>query len=310
LLIQDYSSEHLTARLRGEGIYLVTGAFTVHLRIDLPHLARELGTMYGAYRIEDPPGICDAHAHIARLGGVRGLLGPRVQAWADGERIFEPVPVVRAYTLLESLLNWAIATSDLAPMLVHSAVLERDGHALLLPAASGSGKSTLCAALVCRGWRLFSDEMAVFDLVSGELLPNPRPVSLKNRSIEVIRAFAPDAHLSPVYHGTPKGDIAYMRAPAQAVARANQSARPGLVIAPTYQAGANTTLAPLEKAQGFRLLTDNAVNYASLLRTGFDIMTDLVERSALYTLTYSDLDDAVERIGRLHAEVVAASESA
>jgi predicted ATPase len=33
-------------------------------------------------------------------------------------------------------------------------VVERDGHALILPAMPGSGKSTLTAALVQRGWRL------------------------------------------------------------------------------------------------------------------------------------------------------------
>ena len=46
-------------------------------------------------------------------------------------------------------------------LLVHAAVLERDGRAVVMPGPSGVGKSTLCAALVARGWRLLSDEVAM-----------------------------------------------------------------------------------------------------------------------------------------------------
>ena len=75
--------------------------------------------------------------------------------------------------------------------MLHAAVVERNGSALFLPAMPGSGKSTLCAALTYRGWRLFSDEFGLIEPARGAVLPLPRAIPLKNRSIEVIRRFAP-----------------------------------------------------------------------------------------------------------------------
>ena len=291
------------SRLRGEGIHLVTGAFTVHLHIGLPPLVDEFAEMYADYTVEDQPGIDDARVRIAARSLLRRYVCPQAKAWANGEAPFGPVPAERAYTLLESAFNWVVASDDFAPLLLHSAVLERGGHALLMPAPTGSGKSTLCAALAWRGWRLLSDEMALLSLEDGRLLANLRPVSLKNKAIELIAAFEPRACLTRVYRGTPRGDIAYMRAPPGAVARSHETAVPALVIAPAYAAGSPAVIKPMSKVEGFRLLTDNAVNYSSLLKPGFDMLTGLVENCACYTLTYSDLAEAIELINNLYSEL-------
>jgi HprK-related kinase A len=201
---------------------------------------------------------------------------------------------------LESALNMGVAYMDAAPLVIHSAVLERDGRALVMPAPSGSGKSTLCAALAWSGWRLLSDEMAVFCFETGRLLANPRPVSLKNRAVEVIRAREPRARFSRVYRNTSKGDIAYMRAPPDAVRRAAESAGPGLLVAPVFRQGASLTVREMGRVEAFRWLTDNAVNYASMLDHGFNTLADFVEGSRGYAMAYSDLDEAIACIDRLH----------
>jgi hypothetical protein len=115
--------------------------------------------------------------------------------------------------------------------------------------------------------------------------------------------------MSMVYRGTPKGDIAYMRAPREAVGRAQERADPGLVVSPVYAEGAAASLVRLDRRQGFELLTDNAVNYSSMLQAGFDLVTGVVERCGIYRLTYSRLDDAVALVDRLHRESLAASGS-
>jgi HprK-related kinase A len=192
-------------------------------------------------------------------------------------------------------------------MFLHAAVLERDGRALILPAPSSSGKSTLCAALAWRGWRLFSDEMAVFSFEDGRLRPNPRPVSLKNNAVDVIAAFEPKAHMSRIYRGTPKGDIGFMRPPPDAVARAQEFAMAGLVVTPKFTEGAAANLVRLDKVEAFRLLTNNAVNYSSMLQAGFEMVTGIVERCGAYQMTYSSLDAAVGMIDRLHRESLSPS---
>ena len=302
MLISDIPHAALAQRLRQEGVHIDTGAFTTHLRIGLPHLVEEFAQMYAQYPVEDPPGIDDARLRIDAPSFISRYWAPSAAAWMDGEKFFDPVPAKRAYTVLESGLNWAVATSLLSPMLVHAAVVERANRAAILPAPTGSGKSTLSAALSWRGWRLLSDEMTVFSFEDGTILPNPRPVSLKNKAIEIIAAFEPRAQFSPIYTGTAKGDVAYMRPPADAVARFKESVLPGLVVAPQYHEGMRATVKRMEKMEGLRWLIDNAVNYSSMLRMGFDILTGIAERCEFYVLTYSDLDEAVDVMNRLLEE--------
>ena len=64
---------------------------------------------------------------------------------------------------------------------------------MLLPAAPGSGKTTLCAGLSLRGWRLLSDEFGLIRPGTTDLVPVPRPMALKNESIDVIRQFDREA---------------------------------------------------------------------------------------------------------------------
>lgn len=300
MLVGDLTPAELTQRLRGDGIHLDTGAFTTHLQIDLPSLVGEFAQMYAGYPLVEPPGIDDFQVRIAAPSLVRRFIRPQSVSWVDGEQLIEPLPIDQALPCLESAMNMAVAYLDMAPLVVHSAVLERDGRALVMPAPSGSGKSTLCAALAWRGWRLLSDEMAVFCFETGRLLANPRPVSLKNRSMEVLRAFEPRASFSRIYRATTKGNIAYMRAPTDAVARAHESAGPGLLLAPVYRKDAAVSIRKMERTEGFRWLTDNAVNYASLLQHGFDTVTNFIEHAGLYALTYSKLDEAMDAINHLH----------
>ena len=41
------------------------------------------------------------------------------------------------------------------------------------------------------GWRLLSDEMTLLSTSDGQIYPVPRPISLKNESIDVIQKLSP-----------------------------------------------------------------------------------------------------------------------
>jgi hypothetical protein len=302
VLIGDIPREALEKRLRGVGLHVNSGAFTTELRIELPWLVDEFAQMYARYPVEDPPGIDDATIEIVAPSWWHRHFQRQAMAKA-GSVLFDPVRADHAFTLLESVLNWAAAGCEVSPLVIHSAVVERDGRALIMPAPSGSGKSTLSAALAWRGWRLLSDEMAVFCFEDGQVRPNPRPVSLKNQAIDLMAAFEPRARFSRTYRGTPKGDIAYMEPPPGAIERAGEMAVPGLVVGPTYRKGAPATLQALDKAEGFRWLADNSVNYSSMLKTGFDMLTAVVERCGIYLLTYSNLDEAIGLLDCLHQDL-------
>jgi HprK-related kinase A len=220
----------------------------------------------------------------------------RIVLLSDGKEIFVPCHRNSLLPVLEWGLNACLFGGVHQFLLIHSAVLERDGRAIVLAAHSGSGKSTLCAALAFRGWRLLSDELAVIDPSNGHLLPLCRPICLKNESIRVIHHFAPDAEIGPVCSGTQKGDVAHVRPRREWVDRMQESAKPAWIVLPQYRPDATCRANPLRKGSALARLAQHSLNHAVLGANGFQALADLVEQSDCYELEFGDLDDAVSAL--------------
>ena len=294
--ICDLDSETFQLTLAGPGIHLDVGAATVHLRSDSRLLACQIQTVYAHFPFTADSAWADLHLEIRRVPGLRRWLRPQVVLHCDGQEPFEPFPADTPLPLFEWGCNWMIGQrlSDL--LLLHAGVVERDGLALLLPAIPGSGKSTLTAALASRGWRLLSDEFGAYDPEHDVFRPILKPVALKNESIDVIRRFAPEAAFGPEFPKTRKGTVAHMVASPAAVARRQESAMPGAVVLPKWEAGSTTRWEPLEQNTLFAALAFNAFNYTLLGAAGFKAVLRLVRRCPAWQLVYSDLDDALATI--------------
>jgi HprK-related kinase A len=293
LTVADLPRSELAARLAGPGLVLRTGPFANRIHTDISRLADGIALLYADYPVDAADGFADFHLALRRAGGLRRWFHPQVCFDHDGATPFKPLPLAQAYPMFEWTLNWCVSHRAHRYLIIHAAVLERHGRAVILPAPPGSGKSTLCAALVTRGWRLLSDEMTLVRLDDGMLAPLPRPVSLKNASIGVIRAFAPDAVLSDPVDNTTKGTIAHLKPPAASIARAAEPARPSLIVFPRYEAGAATSLAPLPMARAFMQVAENAFNYQVLGADGFAALGRLVDATGQYEFRYSRLDEAI-----------------
>lgn len=290
----------LRERLRDTGVWLRTGPFSLQIRSRVSSVAEGLAELYGQFEVRHPrETFADFHVEVNAPGPLRRWLRPQVVFSFDGELPFKPLPYDQAYPMLEWGLNWCVSMHAHQYLVIHAAVVEKNGGAAILPAPPGSGKSTLTAGLVLSGWRLLSDELALVDRRSGLIHPLPRPVSLKNASIPLIRAFSPEAFINRPSHDTAKGTVAHMRPPKESVRRQHVAARPAWVIFPRWTAGAATALTPRSAAQTFMFLAQNAFNYSQLGADGFRTGTRLIDQVACYDFAYSDLDDAVLAFDRL-----------
>jgi len=298
VIVADLAGDALHDALKGPGMRVRTGSVVVCVRSSLPQIAAGLALHYANHALEPDDAFADFHVAVDPPTSMRRWLRPQVQFYFDGQVPFRPLPLDQAFPMLEWGLNWCVSAHCHQYLALHAAVVERDGRALLLPAPPGSGKSTLCAGLIARGWRLLSDELALID-ASGMLVPMPRPVSLKNASIDVIRRFDERAMIGPVIHDTIKGSVAHMTPPAESVRRAMMRAAPALIVLPRYRAGAAATLVPLGKAQAFMELVRNAFNYHIHGESGFELLADLVQRCRCYEFEYQDLDEAAQVFNRL-----------
>lgn len=288
--LASLSPDALTHLLRGEGVALKLTPFNVRIRSRIPVVATGLAAMYADYELLPAHEFIDFHVGVELA---RRWPRPLCVFALDGLKPFTPLAADEAFALMEWGLNWCVTGYCHTFITLHAAILERDGHALIMPAPPGSGKSTLCAALMLAGWRLLSDEMALLDPATGLFTPSPRPVSLKNKSIEVIRDRSPGAVFGPVAHDTLKGTVSHLRPSADSLRRADQWVRPGWLVFPQYKAQADTHAVARPRAGSLMQLTENSFNRHVHGRRGFEALADVVERSDCYDLTYSRLDEAL-----------------
>lgn len=289
--LSGITKDDLSRRLRRDGIVLCIPPFVAHIHSPIPIVANGLAALYADYDLLEHAGTF-SDFHVSVTYGWR--LNKRVCVFkSDGGAPFTPLAAGEAYAFLEWGLNWCVTSNCHTWITVHSAVLERHGRALILPAPPGSGKSTLCAALLMNGWRLLSDEMTLLDPATGFVTPSPRPVSLKNESIDIIRKLAPGVVMGPVAFDTMKGNVAHMRVPLDSLRRASETSLPAWVVFPRYTPGAPATLIARGKAASFMQLAENSFNQNVHGRRGFEALSDLIARCDCYDFSYSRLDDAI-----------------
>lgn len=287
------------ARKLADGITLTTGPFKFRLQSRQMSVAHGLATLYADFPLEEDAGVRDFHVRVDTVPGVRGWIKPQVNFWLDGNAPFKPLPGNHAFAMLEWGMNWCVAGHAHHYLLLHAAVVERNGRTVILPGDPGAGKSTLTAALSLSGWRLLSDELTIIDRDDGLIVPLARPIGLKNQSIEVIRAFAPDAVLGEAAYDTHKGTVAHLRPPTDSVRRSAEKGRAAHIVFPRWKSGADTRLSRHSKADAFMHAANHAFNYSLLGRLAFELNANLIDTCDCWDFEYSRLDDALRVFSEL-----------
>jgi hypothetical protein len=297
--IHSISKSELATKIKHEGIYLHIGPFTTHIKSSLPAVTEGIYNLYADYEINNETNFADFHVKVEPSKGLRRWFRPQVNFYFDETKPFRPLPISQAFPMFEWCLNWCIANHIHEYLIFHAAVLEKNGKALVMPGPPGSGKSTLCAAMAIHGWRLLSDELTMISLEDGLITPVPRPVSLKNESINVIRKFAPEVIIGRTAYDTNKGDVAHMRPPRESIEKNNERVKPAWLMFPKYRTGAEQSLTPRSKACTLIYAAENSFNYNILGKAGFEAAASFIDQVECFDLTYSDLDKAIARLDKL-----------
>lgn len=303
MIVGDLGRRELEQRLACKGLGIQFGPFNLRIRSNLSSFATLAHSLYAPYPLPEAQDIIDFHVQITSPHGLRRWVRRQACFAVDGQFPFAPYTVEHAFPALEWGINWCVATRSHHLLMLHSATVERNGHAILFPASPGDGKSTLCTALIHSGWRLLSDEFGLVRPEDGLLLPVPRLIPLKNESIDVIRRFRPEAVMGPLFIGTRKGTVAHVRPPLDSIRRAQEPAKPRWFVFPRWIANSPLTLTAMPKSQAFLMVATNAFNYEVLDETAFRLVAEMVRSCDCYSLSYSDLDEAVAALDNLSRSV-------
>ena len=198
-------------------------------------------------------------------------------------------------------MNLQMALGWRRQLILHASAVERDGRALIMTGASGSGKSTLSALLGQNGWRFLGDEFALIDPATGEAVPYPRMISLKNEAIAAMEEQAIGGRFGPLMRNTPKGDIRHLVPPADSVARMNERAKPALLLFPRF--GYAPAIRDVSASEVFMRLTQASTNYVALGEAGFHALTRFVKEVPARAIDYTSGEEAQNLVNQLWEEL-------
>ena len=152
--------------------------------------------MRALYADYPEPEYTDFSVRLEAVNPLRRFIRPSVAI--NGDYMLPdaaPLPLDQGLLAAEMGMNLQMALGWRRQLILHASAVARDGNgprALIMTGASGSGKSTLSAMLGRQGWRFMGDEFALIDPVSGEAVPYPRLISLKNEAIAAMENSAPE----------------------------------------------------------------------------------------------------------------------
>jgi hypothetical protein len=234
------------------------------------------------------PGPATLHYRLATVVDPAGLMAVVMQ---EGRRISTPSPISEAMLDLVADVNYGAVTSRPDKLVLHAGAVSLRGCGLLLPAPSGAGKSTLTAALVLRGFRYLSDEAAAIDPISLEVEPYPKPLTLSGRSLALLG-----------HHVVLEDAGGFKQVVACSALRAGAVSRPvpaRLLIFPSYQPGATSTLTPMNRAEAIVEVAGCSFNFVDRGGEWMPLLQRLVTDCWCGRLTIGDLEEASELVTEL-----------
>jgi hypothetical protein len=177
---------------------------------------------------------------------------------------------------------------------IHAGVVSNGSHGVMLPAAAGGGKSTLTAALVNRGFRYLTDEIALLQNDTLDVRPVPFAITVKPGSLAPLSTDYPHLADSPRHRREDEQDVVYLIPPEQNRYPANGA--PLLVrwiVFPRYGTDETTALRPLGKAEALsRLLSECLVVPKDLDRDSVAALIAWFSQTECFELPFSSLAEA------------------
>jgi hypothetical protein len=207
--------------------------------------------------------------------------------WAP--RLSEMGPIVKG-----ALWQSAINAHDFL-FYIHAGVVGTGTSCVLLPAAAGSGKSSLTAALVHRGFRYFSDEVALIEPTTFHVSPMPLAMCIKNTGWDLMARYYPGILSLPVHVRIDEKVLRYIPPPADSLEQVPMPV--GHIIFPRYEQAAPNRLARVKRSEALgRLMNECLALRQRLDQENVRQLVRWIAGVECYELAFSSLEAAAQLV--------------
>ena len=234
----------------------------------------------------------DLHATALANGHIHS------DVYRDGEPVGYAQKLSRLGPLVKGALWSAAINAHNFLLYIHGGAVGTDKACVLLPAAPGSGKSSLTAALVHKGFRYFSDEVALIEPETFMVNPMPLALCAKDTGWDLIARYYPEILTVPT-HGRSDGKIVrYVSPPPDRVQKAQASVTH--LVFPRYDGQSKTELQPIARSEALgRLMSECMALRQRLDRNNVNDLISWITGIQCYALPFSCLDEAAELITQM-----------
>jgi hypothetical protein len=247
-----------------------------------------VNTVLGHLAVADksaPSTVLDIHATRLPNGELRSDI------YRDGRPVGCALRASRLAPLVKAAFWQAAINAHRFLYYFHAGAVGTDTHCIILPAAAGSGKSSLTGALVHRGFRYFSDEVALIE-PGFRVAPMPLAMAIKSTGWDLMARYFPVIPRLAVHIRTDAKALRYLPPP-----RGSRAAAPlpvSHIFFPKYQADAGTKLEPVSRSDALgRLMGECLALSQRLDRGNVEQLLAWIRGVDCYSLTFDSLDDAV-----------------
>lgn len=238
---------------------------------------------------------------------------------SDGVRLYEArVPGAPAWSFEApaAIIDHVVTTLtglvlDHSPdsLHLHAGMIIGDGHPLgsvapgvLIAGQSGAGKSTLVAEAVAAGWQYATDEMVAVDLESGIARGLGKPLTFKTGTWKLHEGVLGPCPTS--------GSRWAVRASRLGNVHPTGVADVGLIVFPTFEAGAELDTKYVHPASAVLRLLSDSLDMQRCGRAGFRALMNLVSDARAVEITHSDARALMAGFDGLMTETLAITDGA